>query len=266
VSVVLREDSAEIWWEATGPEDGPAVVLIMGLGYPGAMWWRQVPALAQRYRVIIIDNRGAGHTGDVVGAPYTIETMAADVGAVLDAAGVAEAHVVGISMGGLIAQELAFSQPEKVRSLALLATHAGLSTAVLDPDAIAMLQARASMTADEAAEASIPFNYDKDTPRALVEEDWAVRLPLACTVAGYVAQATGGVAWTSVDRLPDLDKPTLVLHGEGDRLVPLANGEQIAKAVPGAQLTVLPGANHILTTDKADEVNEILLWWLDSQS
>jgi pimeloyl-ACP methyl ester carboxylesterase len=265
VPVVQREDGAEIWWEATGPEGAPAVVLVMGLGYPAAMWFRQVPALAERYRVIVLDNRGAGHTGDVVGGPYPVELMAADVAAVIEAAGETSAHVVGISMGGIIAQELALSQPAKVRSLALLATHSGIPHAVMNPDAIAMLQARATMTADEAAEASIPFNYAPATPRALVEEDWAVRLPLACTVTGYLNQATGGLSWTSLERLPDLQVPALVLHGELDALVPLANGELIAKTIPGAELEVLADANHVLTTDKADEVNARLLAWLDRQ-
>jgi len=166
VTVVQREDGAEIWWEATGREGAPAVVLVMGLGYPAAMWWRQVPALVERYRVIVVDNRGAVHAGDVAGAPYSIETMAADVGAVIEAAGEKSAHVIGISMGGAIAQELALSQPDKVRSLALLATHSGISHAVMNPAAITMLQARATMTADEAAEASIPFNYAPATSRA----------------------------------------------------------------------------------------------------
>ena len=264
--VVQREDGAAIWWEATGPEGAPAVVLVMGLGYPAAMWFRQVPALSERYRVLVVDNRGAGHTGDVVGAPYSPETMAADVAAVIAAAGESTAHVVGISMGGVIAQELALSRPETVRSLALLATHSGLAHAVMNPEAIELLQKRAGMTTEEAAEASIPFNYAPTTSRDLIEQDWAVRLPLACSVAGYIAQATGGVTWTSLERLPSLDIPTLVMHGELDALVPLANGELIAKTVPNARLEVVDGANHVLTTDKADEVNALLLSWLDEVS
>src|SRR3712207_8171107 len=109
----------------------------MGLAYPAAMWFRLVPALAESYRVIRVDNRGAGRTGDVPGAPYTVETMAADSLAVLDAAGVDTAHVVGLSMGGLIAQELGLTAPERVRSLCLdrkstrlNSSHANISYAV----------------------------------------------------------------------------------------------------------------------------------------
>ena len=261
--VVERPDGAQIWWDETGA--GDPVLLLMGLAYPAAMWFRQVPALAERYRVIRMDNRGAGHTGDVVGVPYTVETLAADALAVLDAAGVERAHVVGISMGGLVAQELGLTAPERVRSLALLATHPGIAHAVVDPEALVLLQKRGEMTPEEAAEASIPFNYAPTTSRERIEEDWAVRFPLAATNAGY--QAQGGTAlWSGLERLPSMTVPTLVLHGALDRLVPLTNGEKIANAIPDAKLVVLRDANHVLTTDTTERTNEVLLEWLGSQS
>ncbi len=263
---VTRDDGADIWWEATGPDGAPAVVLVMGLGYPAAMWWRQVPTLAERYRVLVLDNRGAGRTGDVVGAPYAIETMAADVAAVLEAAGETRAHVVGISMGGMISQELALSRPELVRSVALLATHPGVAHAVFRPEATALLTSRGDLTPREAAEASIPFNYASTTPRTAMEEDWDVRLPLACTLAGYTAQLTGGWAWSSLERLPGLRPPALVVHGAEDALIPPENGELVARTIPGAELVVLPDANHILTTDQTATVNELLLGWLARNS
>jgi pimeloyl-ACP methyl ester carboxylesterase len=266
VPVVLREDGAKIAWEADGPEDAPAVLLIMGLAWPAASWYRQVPALAERYRVIRLDNRGAGSTGDVAGAPYTVETMAADCLAVLDEAGVQTAHVVGISMGGLMAQELALTAPERVRSLCLMATHPGIGHAVINPDAMEMLQKRALMTPAEAAEASIPFNYAQATSRALIEEDWSVRFPLAATTEGYLAQAMGTSQWDGYDRAPDIETPTLVLHGELDRLVPLANGQILAERIPGAEFVTVPDANHVLTTDQPEQVAKVLLDWLDKNS
>jgi 3-oxoadipate enol-lactonase len=263
VSVVLREDGARISWESDGPEDAPAVLLVMGLAWPAASWFRQVPALAERYRVIRLDNRGAGLTGDVPGAPYTVETMAADCLAVLDAAGVTQAHVVGISMGGLMAQELALTVPERVRSLCLMATHPGIANAVMNPEAMEMLMKRGQMSPAEAAEASIPFNYAPSTSRERIEEDWAVRFPLAATNEGYLAQAMGTSQWAGFDRLPGITAPTLVLHGEIDKLVPLANGEILAKRIPGAELVTVPGANHVLTTDEPEQVAKVLLDWLD---
>jgi 3-oxoadipate enol-lactonase len=263
MSLLTREDGADIWWEATGPEGAPAVVLVMGLSYPAAMWWRQVPALAERYRVIVLDNRGAGHTGDVVGAPYQVPAMAADVCAVLEAAGEQRAHVVGISMGGMIAQEIALTRPELVASLVLLATHSGAAHATMRPEAMALLQSRSDWTPQEAAEASIPFNYAETTPRASMEEEWAVRLPLVVTETGYINQLTGILTWSSLSRLAELAPPTLIIHGADDALIPVENGQLIAATIPGAELVVLEDANHILTTDQTAAVNDLVLDWLD---
>jgi pimeloyl-ACP methyl ester carboxylesterase len=262
VPVVQREDGAGIAWESDGPDNAPAVLLIMGLAYPAAMWFRLVPALAQQHRVLRIDNRGAGRTGDVPGAPYTVEAMAADCLAVLDAAGVESAQVVGISMGGLIAQEMALSAPNRVRSLCLMATHPGIAHAVMNPEAVQMLMKRGEMTPDEAAEASVPFNYAPTTPRNRIEEDWAVRLPLAATNEGYMAQAAGTSQWDGYDRIPGITAPTIVVHGELDALVPPANGKAIAERIPGAELVMVPDANHVLTTDQPDQVAKLLTDWL----
>lgn len=264
--VVERPDGARIAWSSDGDESAPAVLLIMGLAYPAAMWFRLVPGLAERYRVLRVDNRGAGLTGDVPGAPYTVETMAADCLAVLDEAGVDRAHVVGISMGGLTAQEIAVTEPERVRSLCLMATHPGIAHAVMNPEALALVTSgRADMTPQEAAEVSIPFNYAPETPRERIEEDWAVRFPLACSLAGYTAQVQGSLPWTRYDDLPQISVPTLVLHGELDALVPPENGSRIAERIPGAEHVTVPGANHVLMTDRPEQVEKALLGWLDRQ-
>lgn len=264
MSMVERPDGARIWWTSEG--EGEPVVLVMGLAYPSDMWFRVAPVLAQHHRVLRLDNRGAGRTGDVPGAPYTVPTMAEDVLAVLDEAQETSAHVVGASMGGLIAQEVALRCPERVRSLVLACTHPGAVHAVWDPEALALLAERGRLTPEQAAEASIPFNYASTTPRERIEQDWAVRMPLACSLAGYTAQLQGSSAWSGLERLPSLRTPTLVLHGAEDRLVPAANGRRIAEAVPGAELVVLPEANHLFFTDQPERTNEVLLDWLARHS
>jgi pimeloyl-ACP methyl ester carboxylesterase len=238
----------------------------MGLAYPAAMWFRLVPGLAERYRVLRVDNRGAGLTGDVPGAPYTVDTMAADCLAVLDEAGVDAAHVVGISMGGLIAQELAVAAPLRVRSLCLMDTHPGAGHAVIDPEVLKLVMSRGDMTPQEAAEASVPINYAPTTPRSVIEEDWAVRLPLACSNAGYLGQAQGAAVWSRYDDLPGLSVPTLVMHGELDVLVPLENGRILADRIPGAELVTIPDAAHLLVSDQPEQVQKALLDWLGRQS
>lgn len=262
--VIERPDGARIAWSSDGDESAPPVLLVMGLAYPAAMWFRLVPGLAERYRVLRVDNRGAGLTGDVPGAPYSVETMAADCLAVLDAAGAERAQVVGISMGGLIAQEIALGAPERVSSLTLAATHPGIAHAVINPEALALVTSgRADMTPQEAAEISIPFNYAPSTPRERIEQDWAVRLPLACSLAGYTAQVQGTIPWTRYDDLASITAPTLVLHGELDALVPPENGRRLAERIPGAEHVTVPDANHLLMTDQPEQVEKVLVDWLD---
>src|ERR1700685_4666622 len=117
----------KIHWDEQGT--GAPILLIMGLGYPSAMWHRMRPELAASYRTIALDNRGAGQS-DVPPGPYSIALMASDAAAVLDAAGVLSAHVFGVSMGGMIAQEFALQYPERVQSLILGCTAAGGPSAV----------------------------------------------------------------------------------------------------------------------------------------
>jgi pimeloyl-ACP methyl ester carboxylesterase len=253
---VSRPDGAEIAWYDEG--SGPAVLMVMGLAYPAAAWHRQVPALAVHHRVLTVDNRGAGATGLVPGAPYTVETMTDDLLAVLDAAGERQAHVVGISMGGLMAQELALSHPERCLSLTLISTHPGTAHGVWPQEVVDFLQARLGMPADERAEFSIPFNYAAATPRALMDEDLAQREAGTAGPEGYAAQ--GGTAlWSGWERLPSMTVKTLVLHGAQDRLVVPANGEKLASAIPDAKLVLVEGANHLVTTDQADQLNALLL-------
>src|ERR1700729_3324124 len=129
-----------IYWDEQGT--GAPILLIMGLGYPSAMWHRTRPALSDFYRTIALDNRGAGQS-DVPAGPYSIALMASDAAAVLDAAGVPSAHVFGVSMGGMIAQEFALQYPKRVRSLVLGCTAAGGPTAVrADAEATQMLMTR----------------------------------------------------------------------------------------------------------------------------
>jgi pimeloyl-ACP methyl ester carboxylesterase len=259
VRKTTRPEGAEIAWYDEGGRGTP-VLLVMGLAYPAAAWFRQVPALAAHHRVLRVDNRGAGETGLVAGAPYTVETMTEDCVAVLDAAGVDDAHVVGISMGGLMVQELALSHPDRARSLTLMASHPGTAYGVWPQEMQDFMAARLGMPADERAEFSIPFNYPPSTPRTLIEEDWRVREAGTAGPEGYAAQG-GTAGWTAWDRLPSLSVRTLVVHGAQDRLVVPENGARLAERIPDAKHVLVDEANHILTTDRTDEVNRLLLGW-----
>jgi 3-oxoadipate enol-lactonase len=260
----IENQGARIYWDERSV--GEPVLLIMGLGYPSDMWWRTRPILDSRYRTIVLDNRGAGRS-DVPPGPYPIALMASDALAVLDAAGVESAHVFGISMGGMIAQELALQNPKRVTSLILGCTAAGGPTAVrAEPEVSQLLMNRGGMTPDEAATASIPYIYDSGTSRDRIDDDLAIRRPWLARPEGYNAQLQGILAWESYSRLPQLKVATLVIHGETDKLVPMENGKLIAARIPAAKLVTLPHASHIFPTDQPAASSHAILEFLAATS
>jgi len=261
---LVENQGARIYWDEQG--QGASVLLIMGLGYTSHMWYRIRPVLAARYRTIALDNRGVGRS-DVPAGPYSIALMASDAAAVLDAAEIESAHVFGVSMGGMIAQEFALQYPSRVRSLMLGCTAAGGPTAVrAEPDATQMLMARDKMSPEQAAEAAVPFIYDSTTPRERIEEDILIRRPWFPRPEGYKAQLQGILAWEAYTRLPGIAAPTLVMHGERDRLVPPGNGKLVAERIPGANLVMIPHASHLFLTDQTEISHHAILQFLNEQA
>ena len=260
----IDNQGAKIYWDEQGT--GEPVLLIMGLGYPSPMWYRTRPLLAARYRTIALDNRGVGRS-DTPPGPYPIALMASDAAAVLDAGGIESAHVYGVSMGGMIAQEFTLQYPERVRSLILGCTASGGPHVVkAEPEVNQLLMSRGNLSPEEAAEASVPFIYDSATSRALIDEDLAMRKEWLPKPEAYMAQLHGILSWEAYSRLDQIRAPTLVLHGESDRLVPAGNGRLIAERIPGAKLVLLPHAGHIYSTDQTDAAHEAILEFLGAQA
>ena len=230
------------------------MLLIQGLGYPAEAWWRLVPDLGQHFRLIAMDNRGAG-SSPVPQRPFAIADLADDAAAVLQAAGETSAHVFGASLGGLVAQELALRHPHLLRSLTIGCSSPGGPDAIQsEAAALGFLQERARLTPREAAEASIPLVYADETPRELVLEDIERRMRQPTSGSGYQAQLTAVLTYPgSLARLGSITVPTLILHGTLDRLIPPANASLLAEHVPGATLRWLEGAGHVFTTDAREE-------------
>jgi 3-oxoadipate enol-lactonase len=260
----VDNQGARIYWDEQGKDE--PLLLIMGLGYTSHMWYRTRPVLAAQHRTLAFDNRGVGRSDIPVG-PYTIPLMACDAAAVLDAAGLESAHIFGISMGGMIAQELALQYPKRVRSLILGCTAAGGPTAVrAEREATDLLMGRIKMSPEQAAEAAVPFIYDSTTPRERIDEDLAVRRPWFPRVEAYAAQLQAIIAWEAYSRINAISVPTLVIHGESDRLVPPGNAKIIAERIPGAKLVMIPHASHLFLTDQPEAAHAPILTFLAAQT
>lgn len=256
-------EGTRLYWEEHG--SGPPVLLIMGLSFTHEMWFRVLPAVAARYQVILFDNRGMG-LSDCPRGPYSMRQMARDATKVMEAAGVADAHVIGASMGGMIAQELALRYPERVRSLVLGSTsYSGLLAEWPHFRRGPRINwARATRVERERALRSLL--YAEGTPVERIEEDLRVRCQCTWSYKGFWNQLAGILMWNSYRRLPRIQAPTLVLHGEEDHLVPPRNGKVVASRIRGARFHLLPNAGHILITDQPEASTKLLLEFLNQQT
>jgi 3-oxoadipate enol-lactonase len=255
----LENQGTRIYWDEQG--EGEPVLLIMGLGYPSYLWHRTRPTLKERYRTIALDNRGSGQS-DAPPGPYSIPLMASDAAAALDAAGVDRAHVFGLSMGGMIAQEFALQYPARVRSLILGCTAAGGPNAVRAEKHVTDTLTARDLGFEVMAQAMRPFVYDSSTPADRIEEDLAIRRKWFPRPDAYIAQLQAIFAWEAYSRLEKITVPTLVIHGETDQLVPAGNGELIASRIAGAKLIMLPRASHIFTTDQPEASRQAIMEFL----
>ena len=261
---MLTDAAPRLWWESAG-DGGVPLVLVQGLGYTAEMWHRVLPGLSATRRTVRFDNRGVGQS-ELPDEPWQLTDMADDAIRVMDAAGVDSAHVFGVSMGGVITQELALRRPDRVRSVVLGCTHpSGRDAARMDPDAAAMLMDRTPKSARDAIDASVPFIYADTTPREVVEEDIAVRLRVPVRAKAYWGQLDAMRRHEGMlDRLRSLTVPAVVIHGTADRLVKPENATLLADAIPGVRLEWLDGASHVFWTDQPQRTVRIVNEFLDA--
>lgn len=259
-----NNDETRIYWKEFGA--GEPLLLIMGLGDAHTECRRLIPELSAKYRVIVFDNRGTGETV-TTGEAFSIPLMAADARAVLEAANVESAHVLGISMGGMIAQEFALLHPEKTRSLILAVTSCGGQAAVpARPEVYFALQGRGVVTPEGAFWAMAPYIYDAGTPRERLAEDLAAREGKFTRAENFMRQLQAIMLWPGTcRRLSDTKVPTLVLHGVNDQLIPCANARILADAIPNAELVELADASHIFMTDQPEKSAAAILGFLESR-
>jgi pimeloyl-ACP methyl ester carboxylesterase len=247
-----------LYWETTG--DGPPVLLVHGLGLSGGAWWRTVETLSPQMRVITFDNRGIGRSESLAPA-YTTEAMADDAVAVLDHLGLDRVHAYGISLGGMVVQQLTLRHPRRVMSLVLGATHPGGRRAVrAGDDVMAFFRRRSTMQMEEAAWASVVYNYG---PRAReqqvdrIADDIERRLSIPFNEPAYRAQLFAAVMHNCYGRLDRVSVPAFVVHGSHDRVIPVQNAHLLADRIPEAKLRILPHAGHLYPTEEPAVDEEI---------
>lgn len=259
--------SVRIAWERRGA--GQPVVLIHGLGYARWGWNPVVSALAARFEVILLDNRGIGDS-DAPPGPYTVAALADDVLGVLDEAELASAYVIGTSLGGMVAQELALEHPERVERLVLVCTTPGGADALPFPEETVRLLERAPGLAPEVAlrlfvENALAPDTVERRPE-LVEEILAQRLATAQSPAAWAAQAAAAATFDASSRLGGMVPPTLVLHGTDDRVVDARNATLLGRLIRGAQVELLGGAGHLLCWEQPERFVELVSRFLDEGS
>ncbi len=263
----IHVNDINLYYESEGTCE--ALVLISGLGYPLWTWHKMVPYLAEHFRVISFDNRGVGLTDKPAG-PYNVQMLAADTLALLDALEIEQAALVGHSMGGFVAQEIALTMPERVSKLVLCSSNFG------GPNHVPMTQAAWAALTDVESDPLTRFknglrvstgkNWIKENPEMIQAWiDWRFANPL--DIAGYQAQMAVGLGLMEEDaafekRLSALQISTLLLFGADDQVVPPANAALLAEKIADSQTIILPGVGHFLPIEAAKDAAKAMIEFL----
>ena len=256
-------DGARIHYSVTGRPGAPPVLFIQGLGVDKNGWALQRLATAPRYRAVALDNRGAGKS-DKPHGEYSLEQMADDAIAVLDHAGIADAHIVCASMGGAISQIVAVKYPERVRSVTLACT-AGRNhpwrEELLGEWRDAALERGILSMGHEAARWMIgPRSFRRLLPAI----GWLGPLAAGRPAYAFAAQCDAiiNVDTSMADQLSELEVPVLVMVGNQDILTPVGDSEDLADRIPTAELVIISGAAHGLMIEHAGTFNRVLVEFL----
>jgi pimeloyl-ACP methyl ester carboxylesterase len=261
-----RNGGVELYYETFGAETDPVLLLVNGLGSQCINFKVEFcdRFVARGLRVVRFDNRDVGLSSHLKGGPrYTVDDMAADGFAVLDAVGAERAHLAGWSMGGMIVQAMAIQHPERVASLTSVMSAPGPIDVERDPEVLAAFTAPAGTTREEAAERHLaglriwgsPASYDVER----ITADANAAYDRCWDPEGRARQSRAVAASPSrVEALGRLRVPTLVIHGDADRLVPPVAGRATADAIPGARLEIVEGMGHDYPPEHWDRMVDLI--------
>jgi 3-oxoadipate enol-lactonase len=244
-----------------GPAAGPVVTLSHSLATNLSMWDPQIPALVSRYRVLRYDTRGHGKT-DAPGGPYSLEELAEDARALLQALGIARTHLVGLSMGGFIGQILALTYPRMLQSLVLCDT-----TSRVPPEAKGMWDERIRVAGTQGMEAHVEPTIGRWFTAPFREQRPDVVNPVRAMIRGtnpqgYIGCCHAIAALNLTDRLDGITAPTLIIVGEDDPATPVAASRTIHERIRGSELVILKSASHLANIEQVQSFNQALLGFL----
>lgn len=256
----ISVNGVQIYYEAHGR--GEPLLLLAGIGYGTWLWFKQLPALAPHYQVIVFDNRGAGRS-DKPDEEYTVALMAQDAYELLRGLGLSRAHILGVSLGGFIAQQLVLAHPELVKNLVLCSTSFGGPNMVLPRGEVLQFMALGAgkETFQYGLELAFSREYYQQHPREIAQLTRPMRRNPQPRYA-YLRQLMAPVNFCSEERLLEIRCPTLVLAGEDDPVVPAENSRRLAAQLPQAHLKIFPGARHLFFIERAEEANQTILEFL----
>lgn len=266
---IARSRNVELAYtvEGTGSQ---TILLLIGLGGRASDWGTTLPrALSERYRVVRVDHRGAGLSPPAPGG-YTLRDMARDATAVLDAVGAERAHVVGYSMGGMIAQLMATEHPERVERLVLLSTHFGGRDAVPPtPKALKLFDPKQLLLRAFSAKRMVRFTIDTlfgGGSHTRVAEALEVMLAnvqaTPTSPVTFKAQMDAIIASDLGHKVSEIKQTTLVIHGTDDPLVPFGNGELLHARLPASRFEILDGVGHMPMLECPEKLSELILGFL----
>jgi 3-oxoadipate enol-lactonase len=257
---LAKTGQIELSYDRAG--EGPPLLLIMGMSGTKHHWGDAVlEHLRRDFETIVYDHRDAGDSTRT-GKPFTIADLAGDAAGLLQTLGLEDAHVMGISMGGMVAQELALAHPERIRSLMLGCTYCGGEGSVLASEGVmrGLAEAMASGDRERAIRASWEVNVSASF--ATNEEAYARFLKTGMSyglpVQVIMEQMRAIAGHDTSGRLPELETPTLVVHGTLDQLLPVQNGHMVAGLIPGSRLEILEGIGHMFFLEQPERTAELV--------
>ena len=264
--MLLPLSGRRLYYDLTGPEDGPVLCVTHSLASDGGMWAEQMPPLLQAgFRVLRLDMRGHGGSDPVAG-DYTMAALAADVATALDMLGIARVHYLGLSIGGMIGQAFALAHGQRLISAMWCDTLPASPKGAAELWAQRMNTVRQANSLEPLADATVERWFtDAFRPRKAARWKQIRDTVAATSPAGYLGCSAAIMDYDFTDRLSSLRLPVLVVCGDGDPGTPPAENRRIASLVPGARYEEIANARHFPNVEHPNSFNRIMLAWLDAQ-